>query len=195
MTSTKRKCKKKKIFSKKSLLQAEWKQIKDLQSLNDVKTCNFSKTMLMIRYLYEIVHFYLFFFLIFFLPFFYEVYSRIYFCPLQLTYSYATMVSVKSLGTTYEGRQINMVTVSLNPSSAKSTKPAIFLECGIHAREWVSPATCLYAIDELIGSGQNGLLRQCKYSAEISQFFYHLDFTWNWFCWLWLREICRFLQF
>ena len=62
--------KKKKIFSKKSLLQAEWKQIKDLQSLNDVKTCNFSKTMLMIRYLYEIVHFYLFFFLIFFFTFF-----------------------------------------------------------------------------------------------------------------------------
>jgi len=80
------------------------------------------------------------------------------------------------MGTTYEGRQINMVTVSLNPS-AKSTKPAIFLECGIHAREWVSPATCLYAIDELIASGQNGLLGQCKYSAEISQFFYHLDFT------------------
>ena len=73
------------------------------------------------------------------------------------------MVSVKSIGTTYEGRQINMVTVSLNPS-AKPTKPAIFLECGIHAREWVSPATCLYAIDELIGSGQNGLLGQCKYS-------------------------------
>ena len=50
---------KKKDFSKKSLLQAEWKQIKDLQSLNDVKTCNFSKTMLMIRYLYEIVPSYL----------------------------------------------------------------------------------------------------------------------------------------
>ena len=143
---------KKKRFSKKSLLQAKWKQIKDLQSLNDVKTCNFSKTMLMIRYSYEIVPYYL--------PF------LLYFCPLQLTYSYATMVSVKSMGTTYEGRQINMVTVSLNPS-AKSTKPAIFLECGIHAREWVSPATCLYAIDELIGSGQNGLLGQCKYSVLI----------------------------
>ena len=114
----------------------------------------------MIRYLYEIVPSYL----PFFFTFFYEVYSRIYFCPLQLTYSYATMVSVKSMGTTYEGRHINMVTVSLNPS-AKSTKPAIFLECGIHAREWVSPATCLYAIDELIGSGQNGLLGQCKYSV------------------------------
>ena len=68
MTSTKRKCKKK-IFSKKSLLQAEWKQIKDLQSLNDVKTCNFSKTMLMIRYLYEIVPFFDFFFLLFFMKY------------------------------------------------------------------------------------------------------------------------------
>ena len=68
---------KKKDFSKKSLLQAEWKQIKDLQSLNDVKTCNFSKTMLMIRYLYEIVHFYLFFFLIFFFYLFFMKYTPV----------------------------------------------------------------------------------------------------------------------
>ena len=58
---------KKKRFSKKSLLQAKWKQIKDLQALNDVKTCNFSKTMLMIRYLYEIVPFLYYFFSYFFL--------------------------------------------------------------------------------------------------------------------------------
>ena len=42
-----------------------------------------------------------------------------------------------------------MVSVSLDPYK-KSNKPAIFMDCGIHAREWVSPAFCLYAIDQLV---------------------------------------------
>ena len=59
------------------------------------------------------------------------------------------MISVESLAQTYEGRQIQMVSVSLDPYK-KSNKPAIFMDCGIHAREWVSPAFCLYAIDQLV---------------------------------------------
>lgn len=33
--------------------------------------------------------------------------------------------------------------------TAGANKPIIFVECGIHAREWIAPATCLYFIDQL----------------------------------------------
>ena len=28
-------------------------------------------------------------------------------------------------------------------------KPVFFINCGIHAREWVSPATCMYMIKQV----------------------------------------------
>ena len=56
-------------------------------------------------------------------------------------------VDLQSIGTTYEGRPINMLSISLK--SIKN-KPAVWLDCGIHSRERVSPAFCLYAINELV---------------------------------------------
>ena len=32
-----------------------------------------------------------------------------------------------------------------------SQKAVLFMECGIHAREWISPATCMFLIDEVSG--------------------------------------------
>ena len=29
------------------------------------------------------------------------------------------------------------------------TKPAIFMDCGIHAREWISPAFCQWFVKEV----------------------------------------------
>lgn len=31
----------------------------------------------------------------------------------------------------------------------QTNKPLVFMNCGIHAREWVSPATCMYVIDQV----------------------------------------------
>ena len=59
-------------------------------------------------------------------------------------------MSVSNIRKTYEGRDIKVVRVSSNPSARK---PAILLDCGIHAREWVSPTFCLYAIDRLVETG------------------------------------------
>ena len=56
-------------------------------------------------------------------------------------------VNLQSIGTTYEGRPINMLSISLNNGKIK---PAIWLDCGVHSRERVSPAFCLYAIDRLV---------------------------------------------
>ncbi|KAK2589253.1 hypothetical protein KPH14_007814 [Odynerus spinipes] len=50
-------------------------------------------------------------------------------------------------GKSYEGRQIKGIKLSFGES-----KPGIVLEGGIHAREWISPATVLYIIDQLLNS-------------------------------------------
>ncbi|OAD52755.1 Zinc carboxypeptidase A 1 [Eufriesea mexicana] len=50
-------------------------------------------------------------------------------------------------GKTYEGRQIKGVKLSFGKN-----KPGIFLESGIHAREWVTSATVLYILNELVYS-------------------------------------------
>uniref|UniRef100_F1L9K7 Carboxypeptidase B n=1 Tax=Ascaris suum TaxID=6253 RepID=F1L9K7_ASCSU len=51
------------------------------------------------------------------------------------------------IGTTHEGRQIPLIKVG-RPSEYR--KPAIWIDGGIHAREWVSPAVVLYMIDQLV---------------------------------------------
>ncbi|KAM7282822.1 zinc carboxypeptidase [Ixodes scapularis] len=48
------------------------------------------------------------------------------------------------IGKSYEGRDI----IGVHITKGKN-KPIIFFECGIHAREWVAHATCLYIIDQL----------------------------------------------
>jgi len=64
-----------------------------------------------------------------------------------LASTYPHLVSRRTLGTTYEGRKIEAFLVRQD-SSIK--KPVIWLDCGIHAREWVSPPVCLHAMDKLI---------------------------------------------
>lgn len=50
------------------------------------------------------------------------------------------------LGKSYEGRDVRGVKLSTNDRK----KPAIFLDAGIHAREWIAPTTALYAIKEFV---------------------------------------------
>nr|CAD7193666.1 unnamed protein product [Timema douglasi] len=50
-------------------------------------------------------------------------------------------------GTTYEGRQIRGVKISY-----KSNNPGVFIEAGMHAREWIGPATATYILNELLTS-------------------------------------------
>lgn len=47
-------------------------------------------------------------------------------------------ISVRSIGESVEKRAIPMIEINVSPE-----KPAFLLECGIHAREWISQATCL----------------------------------------------------
>ncbi|XP_065074966.1 zinc carboxypeptidase-like isoform X2 [Ochlerotatus camptorhynchus] len=56
-------------------------------------------------------------------------------------------VSVLSLGNSYEGRPIKGVKLSRKPDNK-----AIFVEGGIHAREWISPVTVTFILNQLLTS-------------------------------------------
>ena len=55
-------------------------------------------------------------------------------------------VQLKSIGKSHEGRDIWRLNIGLSAEDM----PSIVIDCGIHAREWVSPAFCLYLIDQLL---------------------------------------------
>eukprot|EP00755_Sulcionema_specki_P029777 Sspe_Gene.92879::Locus_65638_Transcript_1_1_Confidence_1.000_Length_1405::g.92879::m.92879/K01291/CPB1; carboxypeptidase B len=52
---------------------------------------------------------------------------------------------IPSIGSTVEGRSIAAFKMGTG-------KNLVYFQCGIHAREWISPATCMYLIDQLLTS-------------------------------------------
>lgn len=56
------------------------------------------------------------------------------------------LISRSTIGTTFEGRNIYL----LKAGKAGSNKPAIFIDCGFHAREWISPAFCQWFVKEAV---------------------------------------------
>jgi len=59
---------------------------------------------------------------------------------------YPSLVSVMTIGSSGEGRPLKIMKIS----TGGENKPAIWLDGGIHAREWISPATVTYIANELI---------------------------------------------
>ncbi|KAK3740610.1 hypothetical protein QZH41_009715, partial [Actinostola sp. cb2023] len=54
-----------------------------------------------------------------------------------------------SVGKSYNGKQMYAVKVNRNLSSGPNKK-ILFMNCGIHAREWITPATCMYMLNQII---------------------------------------------
>ncbi|XP_028167849.1 zinc carboxypeptidase-like [Ostrinia furnacalis] len=65
----------------------------------------------------------------------------------SLVIEYPNLVSEIIGGSSYERRQIKGVKISHG-----NNKKAIFIEGGIHSREWISPATVTYIINDLLTS-------------------------------------------
>lgn len=63
-----------------------------------------------------------------------------------LATSYPSLVSVKSIGSSVEGRPLKLIKISNGNPGNK----AIWIDGGIHAREWISPATVTFLIEYLI---------------------------------------------
>jgi len=63
--------------------------------------------------------------------------------------AYPSLAQLQSIGRTYENRDIWLIKLTSNNGAGKKTA---FLDFGIHAREWISPATGAYIIDELLAT-------------------------------------------
>lgn len=66
----------------------------------------------------------------------------------ELAKSYPSRVTVKSIGKSYEKRDMNLITISNGDGVAN--KKVILVDAGIHAREWIAPAGALYIIHQLV---------------------------------------------
>uniref|UniRef100_A0A3B4AFK6 Peptidase M14 domain-containing protein n=1 Tax=Periophthalmus magnuspinnatus TaxID=409849 RepID=A0A3B4AFK6_9GOBI len=74
-------------------------------------------------------------------------------------------VKVLLLGSSYEKRPIYALKLSLSPGSDKK---ALWLDCGIHAREWISPAFCLWFVQYSLGFyGLNSEITQILDSFDV----------------------------
>uniref|UniRef100_A0A0K8SZY5 Peptidase M14 domain-containing protein n=1 Tax=Lygus hesperus TaxID=30085 RepID=A0A0K8SZY5_LYGHE len=68
-----------------------------------------------------------------------------------LAETYPSQVRVGSAGNSVEGRPIKYIVISSGNPNAKK----FWIDGGIHAREWISPATVTYIISELVENRDN----------------------------------------
>ncbi|KPJ19046.1 Zinc carboxypeptidase A 1 [Papilio machaon] len=61
-------------------------------------------------------------------------------------------------GQSYQGRLILGLRIN-TPRQRNTPKPVVFIESGIHAREWIAPATTRYFINELLTSNDPDITR------------------------------------
>merc|ERR1740124_880076 len=64
-----------------------------------------------------------------------------------------------SIGQSYEGRDMKVIRISNDLANADS-KPMIWVDGGIHAREWISSHTVLYIMNALLSEVDTGLRSQ-----------------------------------
>jgi murein tripeptide amidase MpaA len=69
----------------------------------------------------------------------------------NLVAQYSSIATLVTIGTSFEGRTIYGVRVTGNGArNGTNAKPGIFYDGGIHAREWISPATVSFILNQLL---------------------------------------------
>lgn len=87
------------------------------------------------------------------------------------------LVNISSIGKSVEDRNIYLATLS---SPEKRKKSIVVIECGIHAREWISPAFCLWVMDDILRSNRK-LLDKYDFHIipNVNPDGYVYTWTWN----------------
>ncbi|XP_076169353.1 carboxypeptidase B [Ptiloglossa arizonensis] len=68
-----------------------------------------------------------------------------------LAETFPDVCSVVSIGNSVEGRPLKVLRIS----NGRQNAPALWIDGGIHAREWISPAAVTYIIDYLVENSEN----------------------------------------
>ncbi len=75
---------------------------------------------------------------------------------------YPQLVQVESIGKSYEGRDIWLVTVTNTATGAANEKPALWVDGNIHASEVSPTSACLYLLNKLVNAyGQDAEITRC----------------------------------
>lgn len=94
----------------------------------------------------------------------------------QLALDYPALVTVSTIGQSYENRTMKIIRIS----TGTTPKPVFFVEAGMHAREWISPALSLYIINQLVENPDNrGLLEDLDWVVLPSLNPDGYEFTWT----------------
>ncbi|XP_069486219.1 carboxypeptidase A2 [Ambystoma mexicanum] len=75
----------------------------------------------------------------------YHTLDNIYKAIEGLTAAYSGLITRQQIGTSYEGRPLYVIKFS----TGGTNRPAIWLDAGIHSREWVTQATALWTVNQL----------------------------------------------
>ncbi|KZS08434.1 putative Carboxypeptidase B [Daphnia magna] len=86
----------------------------------------------------------------------YHTLNDIYAFLTYLNTTYPKLVQLTNIGSSYEKRPLYVLRIS--DSSSAGTRPAIWIDGGIHAREWISPAVATYIIQQLVEVPANAKL-------------------------------------
>ncbi|KAF5269910.1 hypothetical protein FQR65_LT05709 [Abscondita terminalis] len=70
----------------------------------------------------------------------------------KLAVDHHDVVTVENYGLSYEGRNLTFIKIS---TGGNDKRPIMFIDAGIHAREWLGPAQALYIIDQLLDNPNN----------------------------------------
>uniref|UniRef100_A0A3B4A5H2 Peptidase M14 domain-containing protein n=1 Tax=Periophthalmus magnuspinnatus TaxID=409849 RepID=A0A3B4A5H2_9GOBI len=59
------------------------------------------------------------------------------------------LVDMFSVGKSYEGRPLYVLQVVMTRKRSRPQKKAVWIDCGVHAREWIGPAFCQWFVKEV----------------------------------------------
>ncbi|XP_069476469.1 carboxypeptidase B-like [Ambystoma mexicanum] len=76
----------------------------------------------------------------------YNDYNSIVSWTASMASQHPSLISRSQIGTSYENRPIYVLKVG----KSAPNKKAIFMDCGFHAREWISPAFCQWFVKEAV---------------------------------------------
>lgn len=68
----------------------------------------------------------------------------------RIAEKYSDVITPLNIGTSYEGRPLKGVKLSY-----KNDNTAVFIEAGIHAKEWIGPATATFILNQLLTSSDS----------------------------------------
>ncbi|GAB0095518.1 carboxypeptidase B [Sergentomyia squamirostris] len=66
----------------------------------------------------------------------------------NLAAAHPNLVTLDLAGTSYQGREIYVLRIS--STGFDGTKPKVFIDATIHAREWIAPMAALYLIEQMV---------------------------------------------